>query len=634
MDFKSAITAVKEAHDIADYLRMSGLNLEPNGAGKWKACCPFHTEKTPSFTVNESFQNYRCWGCGANGDLINYVVEQENMSFVEAVTRLAEDKGITIEFENSDEKGTDYASLYRMLKFAADFYMERFDALDDTHPAKRQITEGRGLTYDNSKPDGIKHGYAPEGFSVMTKQLESMGFSEELMLESGLVKKSEQGKLYDFFRNRLIFIVTDRVGKPIGFTSRALENVDKMKYLNSPEGPLFHKQRVLYNLAMARKKAGKDKRIYVVEGQFDVSAFVEAGITNVVAASGTAFTRQHAAEVKRASGEDGQIVFCLDGDAAGIKASAKIFLNNPEIHENSYVVRFPNGQDPCDYRFENGNEALADYVGKPISLVEFMILNEKTKHDLSSVLGKSRYVSEGARIVKTITNLTLRDQVTRVLSLESFTPLDEVREAVANAEPMSFDAITRQRPDHSSQSVPGEQVEGSAEQDQDNPSAKKNQFDAAKMISYIERTELFDLTARFISLGLAKKKWRATLVRSRNFIPRPFHPILDDLERLADSERVFPEQFSDPELVKYLMTREFSDFYRLMDEDMLRNQIRYLHDRLQRLVQEEKSQRATASLMELLASDKTGSVEYFKELLERHEHTIAGQDPLVAAELD
>lgn len=597
-NYRNTIAVVKAAYDIADYMRAAGLNLKPNGIGKWKVSCPFHRESTPSCVINDSFQNYRCFGCGANGDIITFVTEYENLNFTDALKKLAEDKNIIIDLKESND-GVDYDSLRKILKLAANFYCKQFDALPESHVAKTEITD-RGLTYNNRKADWLRYGYSPSG-NHLSKYLKSEGFSDELLVQSGLChKNSETGDLYDFFRSRLMFIFTDRYGKPVGFSSRKLFEDDKRgKYVNSSESALFHKSQVLYNHSLARKNSGKEKELFVCEGQFDVAAFVEAGMSNVVASSGTAFTKDQVVECKKLVGSDGKLVFCFDGDKAGIDAATKVFLSFPSIHEDAYVVIFPDGKDPCDYRLSEGSEGLKEYVSNPLTLVEFMIVNAKTRFDLSSVVGRTKYVNEAAKYVKTVSNMTLRDNCIRLLSLESLTSIEVVKAAVEKAEPLTFDSY-----DNENNEIQDEVVEEHTER-----------FETLKELIYTD--DYYKVSAYFTSLGLMRKAWRASVVRSQSLLPKSFHPFIEELKSREELESIFPELFSDYELAELLMNNDFSDLYKFMSIEELKDHFIYLHKRLDDMVKERRESRVDERLLELLVNDETASLDYFRKLVER-----------------
>lgn len=608
-DIRSAVTQVKDAYDLADYVRSCGIDVQPNGTGKWKALCPFHADSRPSLIINDSFQNYKCWACGAFGDLLEFSMHQENMSFGDTLKKLAADKGIKLALAEQ-ESTVDYAALQNIMLETARFYLKEFNALPDDHKAKAEISH-RGLTWNNSSKEGLHYGYSPAG-NKLVEHLKGLGLSLDTAKEAGVVGHSDNGRWYDFFRSRLMFVFTDRNGKPVGFSSRKLfEDDNRGKYINSPEGPLFKKSRILYNHNAARKAAGKSKNVYVVEGQFDVASMRAAGLDETIAASGTAFTREHGEECARMVGPTGRVVFCFDGDEAGIKAAQKTFINLPELHEQAYVVVFPEGQDPCDYRQKHGDEGLYKYVTKPArSIVEFMILAAAKKYDMSSPIGRSQYVEEGASIVKTIKNLTLREQCIRILSLESFTAVDTVKEAVSKAKPMvvkeeSPPVQTSSRYEQEDTTTDGENEEGEEGTPEVEPINYAELFD---------RDDHFNIAARFISLGIQNPKWRPGVVRSKVFMPSELHTFVEELEALEGKERLYPELFTDAPLVELLMKDEYATFYKFMLKEEVLQHFIYLQSRLQEIATKQKIDRRFIHAQQMLSDEGEQTWEYYKAL--------------------
>lgn len=608
-DFKGAIVAVKQAYDITDYLRANGFNLLPAGVGKWKMLCPFHSEKTPSAHVSESFQNFRCWGCGKTCDIIGFVMEHENLSFGETVTRLAEVKGIKISFSDNENR-VDYKSLQKVLKDAANFYYQEFRKLPDTHLAKTQIIE-RGLEYKTRDPEGLKYGYSPSG-NALVKHLRTLGYSDDLIVDAGLAIKYENSSVVkDFFSGRLMFFITDRYGKPVGFSSRKLyEDDTKGKYVNSRESEVFHKSSVLYNHPVARKASMSAGEIYITEGQFDVASFVHAGLKNVVASSGTAFTREQVNECRKMVGANGKLVYCFDGDEAGLKAAQKIFVNYPDAHENTYVVTFPDGMDPCDYRLKNGDEALRDFVSKPVTIVEFMLETVKGKHDLSSVVGRANYVAEAASIIKTINNWMLSSLCIRKVSLDSFTPVNDVTAAVEKSEGFKFTELN----------VNVNNAEGN---DADNPDETDTEVSSNsevievtfKLPEVVNGSQRGKLSAMFIHIGLMRPAWRKSVVNSVDLLPKYFHSFVEELKTLQEVENIFPEMFELSDEAKFLMTEEFSPFYRFMSLEELKEQFIYLHNELKREKEKISAMKVNSKMLELLSSDETNDLDYYRELV-------------------
>lgn len=440
-DLKNAIAQVKLAYDIADYISSSGVTLRPAGVNKQKGLCCFHNERTPSFTVDTHFQNYRCFGCGANGDIIKFVQAYEHLEFFDALKKLAEDKGIDLNLDG-EKSSIDYTSLRKAMRSVANFFYAEFKKLDDDHPAKQEVAN-RGL--DSRK---FLYGYAPNGRQTLYRHLKSEGFSDEVILQTGACSqytKDDGSKtpISDFWRGRLMFYITDVTGKPIGWSGRKLyEDDQRGKYVNSRDGILFDKSASLFNIDKAKEKAVADKTVYVNEGQFDVAAMSAAGLTNAVASSGTAFTEKQGLMLRRLVGEDGRLIFCFDGDSAGRAAAQKVFETVPIIHGQAYVVSLPDGYDPCDYRLENGDEALVQYINdNTVPLVEFILDQVAAGYDLHSEIEKSQYVSAAARVLATLSSNVLKEAYSRHVSLISFTSLDVVKGAAAKAEP-----ITKSRP--------------------------------------------------------------------------------------------------------------------------------------------------------------------------------------------
>ena len=606
-DFKSLLALVKTSYDLADYMRSSGLTLKQNGVGKWKTNCPLHQEKTPSFVINDAFQNYRCFGCGKHGDILSFVMEYENLTFSDALRKLAEEKNITLTFGDFEAQ-VDIKSLQLILKHAANFYCKQFDALPEDHAAKKEILD-RGLTFDNKKADWLRYGYSPSG-NALYKHLSALGFTDDLLLESGLVRKSEKGSIYDFFRSRLMFVITDRYGKPVGFSSRKLFDDDtRGKYVNSSESPLFKKNLVLYNHSLARKDAGEKKELYICEGQFDVAAFVEAGMKNVVASSGTAFTKGHVTEIKKMVGPTGKLVFCFDGDSAGLKAAANVFLSFPEVHEDAYVVVFPDATDPCDFRQKEGNEALQELVEKPQPIVEFMILRAKQNHDLDSAVGRAKYVDEAANIIKTITNMTLRESCSRLLSLEAFTPLTAVKEAIEKASPLTFEQWEKPSVDNEEPVL-------------ERPVFEASSLDLEKIKLLAASDPFYKLSVQFVNLGFQRQAWRTSVARSAHILPPVFGPFLEELEKYSDKNVLIPELFSDSAVAEFFMEDAYSSFYKFMSLEELKDHFIFLHSKLEKVKAEKQKQKIQRRVQELLASEHEGDFDFFKELLAKEEEAL------------
>lgn len=341
---KDVIAQVKEKADIVSYLTEDGLSLRTAGAGKYKCCCPFHQEKEPSFYVDENFQSYHCFGCGEKGDIFSYVQKRNGLDFISAVTFLAEKYQVPMQ----EEDNTDFQRhkrVQKIVELTEQYFRDSFAPLPKDHPAKEEITR-RGLSLDTLEP---YFGYAPKDSKNFLAFLNEKGYTKEEIKEAGIL--SEKGNF--LWSDRLIFFIHSYLGKPLGFTGRTLvKGETKFKYVNSKEG-FYHKDKTLYGIDIARKKAREDHKIYVVEGQFDVVAMHEAGLTNTVASSGTAFSKDQVNLLLKCVGENGRIVLMLDGDSAGQKAMIKIFNNYPELHFHlDFIDLTEKGKkkvDPCEF---------------------------------------------------------------------------------------------------------------------------------------------------------------------------------------------------------------------------------------------------------------------------------------------
>lgn len=605
--FKSSVVEVKLAYNIVDYIQSSGIKLKQNGATKWKGLCPFHNEKSPSFSVDEHFQNYRCFGCNASGDLISFVEKTENLEFFDAIKKLAEDKGIDLKLEVSED-AIDYKSLKACIKDAANFYLKEFKKLSEDHPARKQVKD-RGLSFGK-----VRYGYAPEGRQTLYKHLKEQGFSDEVITKTGVcLKFNGEGEPFDFWHGRLMFFITDITGRPVGFSGRKLYETDKRgKYVNSPDGPLFDKSSVLYNIDTAKKMITDTKSILVVEGQFDVSAYVEAGMLNVVASSGTAFTEKQAMICRRITGENGRIVFCFDGDSAGSNAAEKVFRSVPMIHSQAYVVSFPEGQDPCDYRLEHGDEALQEYTktaAKPI--VEFVLDLAKKGFDLDSSVGRSRYLEQAAKILKTVASISLRDAFVKKVALDSFTSVDIVREVVTKAEPLDTGSYAAKSEDEvETRPVYVEEVEVNLEE----------------VIKLVQDDTLYNITARIMALSLADSRFSAPLRQLLRIIPEELRNLAKEICDISSGEEVpralIPEMFENSELAAWLISTDLFPLSHMMDLDAMKDHFKYLRKSLKKEFVNRAEEGVRMKISRILEEAKSVDSEFLMQAIQKEEEEL------------
>ena len=332
-----------------------------------KGCCPFHNEKTPSFYVNEDKGFYHCFGCGAHGDVIRFVIEQEGLAFREAVERLAQEAGLELPRENAadSERQRVRAGLVDVMSDAARFFSEQLAGLQGS--SARDYVAQRGL--DAKTVQAFQLGLAPDARTALKKALTTHG--EDKLLETGLLIKPEdtERESYDRFRNRLMFPIRDARGRVVGFGGRILGE-GQPKYLNSPDTPLFDKGRLLYNLDRAGPVARKSGRLLVVEGYMDVIALAQAGIEEAVAPLGTAVTEQQLQLMWRVVDEP---IFCLDGDSAGQRAALRAALRALPLLSAGKSLRFatlPAGQDPDDLVRSGGKAALENLLKTAEPLID------------------------------------------------------------------------------------------------------------------------------------------------------------------------------------------------------------------------------------------------------------------------
>lgn len=336
----------------------SRIQLKKTGKN-YSACCPFHKEKTPSFTVSPDKQFYYCFGCGAGGNALGFVMDHDQLEFPQAVEELAKRAGMDVPREERGGRGhtprqpTD-SPLYPLLSAAAEFYKQALKS----HPARKAAVnylKGRGLTGEIARDFGL--GFAPPGWDNLLKHLGGDNLQLKAMLDAGLlVENSDTGKRYDRFRDRVMFPIRDSRGRIIAFGGRVLGD-DKPKYLNSPETPVFHKGQELYGLYEARQKNRDLDEIMVVEGYMDVIALAQQGIRNAVATLGTATSEEH---IKRLFRLVPSILFCFDGDQAGRKAAWRALESVLPNLQDGKRVRFlflPEGEDPDSLVRAEGEDA-------------------------------------------------------------------------------------------------------------------------------------------------------------------------------------------------------------------------------------------------------------------------------------
>jgi DNA primase len=419
---KETIEEIRSRCNVVEVVSAYLPQLRRRGS-TFKCNCPFHQEKTPSFTVNETRQIFHCFGCGAGGDVFRFVMEYEKVDFVTAVKILAERAGVEIVYEGGlPEKSGDKDALYKIHREAAAFYHRLLTEGTEGAEARRYLEE-RDLPPDIVKEFQI--GFAPNDWDGLMKRALKKSYSVEQLEAAGLAVPSERNgrkSHYDRFRNRVMFPICDPMGRVIGFSGRIMNKAEKgAKYVNSPETLLFRKNQVLFAFDKARKPIVEARQAIVVEGQIDAIRCHQAGVSNVVASQGTALTENHARLIKRYADE---VVLVLDADAAGVKAalaSSEIFI---AAELSVRVVTLPEKEDPDSLIRKHGSEALTSLVKEAPAALDFLIECLGRRENMDTEAGRMRVVKAVLNLIRQCPSAARRDRMLhRAADLLHISPL-------------------------------------------------------------------------------------------------------------------------------------------------------------------------------------------------------------------
>lgn len=597
-DLKQSIVEVKNAFDIADYVASFQIDLK-GSANSLKGLCPFHKESTPSFSVDRNFQTFRCFGCGVHGDIISFCQRMENLDFMDALTRLAEEKGI--EIHRSDSGGVSRKEVKECVKKAAIFFLKRFRELEEDHPAKQEVLK-RGLSMDS-----MKYGYAPEKRNSLYNYLKSQNIDDEIIFAAGVCLKTKNDQIMDRWTGRLMFTIGDINGNPVGFSGKKLLENDKMgKYVNSPDGILFNKGRLLFNASGARVSAGEEGVLHVAEGQFDVVALKAAGLPNSVAALGTAFTKDHADMCKRMV-NNGKIVFCFDGDEPGIEAALKVFKNQPSIHPQSFVVLFPEGADPCDYRQEHGDDAMVDFINSSqVPLVEFVLRRLQDSYNLSSEMGRLNYLEDALTYISAISNSSMKSSFIRKVSLRSQTPVEDIKRMLEGSE-----------------STKREVSSSPAEEEEDRPVISDGGIED-EILSKIAKSRSYKVGAYLVGASFRSMSDDEDLNnRITSALPKGLSGLFaEGVAIFTSGSPIIPEATSMPKLASYILSPEMFPDENSVDYDVmssLRNKNLHRMEKIKKEALVKKIRRETAKMLE---SGESESAEYLISLMREEKKRI------------
>ena len=399
---------VEQVQSACDVVEIISSYIPLKRAGRsFKACCPFHSEKTPSFFVNPEKQIWHCFGCGVGGSIFNFVMQYERVSFPEAVRLLGKKAGIEVpekreKGERREERKEDF---YRLNQFAAAWFAKQ---LTVTAPGMRVRDYLRTRGVDERMVELLSLGYAPEPWDALTKAARAKGYGEEALLALGLSMRKEGGqRVYDRFRNRLMIPICDVNGRVIAFSGRVVGQGEP-KYMNSPESVLFSKGRSLYGLNLSKRSIVDSGYAIVVEGYFDFLALYAAGIQNVVASQGTAFTPDHARLIKRFTSD---IIMCFDPDTAGASATELHGLD-ALLSEEGLTVRvlvLPQGNDPDIFIHRGGKGAFNELAKKAPAYFDFLIELLCARHNAKTEVGKARAADTFLRSLALVKDAVYRE---------------------------------------------------------------------------------------------------------------------------------------------------------------------------------------------------------------------------------
>ena len=389
---------IDELISRTDIVELINAHVPLKKKGKeYAACCPFHNEKTASFTVSPEKQFYHCFGCGAHGTALGFLMEYERLDFIEAVQVLAQQNGLEIPQENAVYIKNDHQNLYDLLQRANIYFQQNLRQ----QQSAISYLKNRGVSGDIAAKYDL--GYALDSFDDLLNEVRDVATDQQLV-DVGLIKKSDKSSgHYDRFRNRIIFPIKDRRGRVIGFGGRVLDDAIP-KYLNSPETPVFHKSDALYGLYEARKSKHASKSLIVVEGYMDVIALAQHGINNVVATLGTATTGQHIQQLYRCTQE---IVFCFDGDRAGKEAAWRAAQQTIPLFSDGLEARFlflPQGEDPDSLIRTRGKEIFLEYISDGESLSSFIFAKLSEDINVHSPSGKARLANMAKPLLEKLPN--------------------------------------------------------------------------------------------------------------------------------------------------------------------------------------------------------------------------------------
>jgi DNA primase len=430
---RDTIDRVRDAVDMVELVN-GKTDLRRVGS-RWTGLCPFHDERTPSFSVNPEDKLYYCFGCGEGGDAFKFVQQTEALEFQEAVELLAERFNVRVEREEDDPRAEQRRRrrerLHTLLDRAATFYASYLKSSSEAKPA-RDYLASRGLSEEVLSE--FRVGYSPSAWDRMLLGARQGGFTEEELIAAGLAQRGRGGGLYDRFRGRIMFPLADARGRVLCFGARQMAEERGPKYLNTSENDLYHKGRQLFGIDVARKEAMKSGRFVVVEGYTDVLALHQAGIREAVAIMGTAMTQEQLAELAKVgdSNRRGAVYLALDADRAGREAMLRAARLAEDRGVDLRVVDMPEGTDPADLAREEGSAAFQERMGRATPMIEFQVRRVLADADLDTPAGRDRALEEARKLISAVPERTAtRDALVREAADRLDVPFDYVLAAPA-----------------------------------------------------------------------------------------------------------------------------------------------------------------------------------------------------------
>jgi DNA primase len=421
----------------SDIVEIIGARVALKKSGReYKACCPFHNEKTPSFWVSPDKQFYHCFGCGAHGTVVGFLMQYEKLGFLDAVADLAQRAGLTLPREAQGARDPGDGDLYELMTRVSRFFEQN---LADSSRAREYLTR-RGI--DAATGAKFALGYAPDSWNALLNRFGADENERRRLFHAGLIIERDGGSAraagdapggyYDRFRDRVMFPIRDSRGRVLGFGGRVIDQGEP-KYLNSPETPLFHKGRELYGLYESRQARNDFRRLMVVEGYMDVVRLHQAGITYAIATLGTATTQEHLNKIFRLTGE---LVFCFDGDGAGLKAAWRALENALPLARDGRELRFmflPEGHDPDTLVAAEGAPAFEERLKAALPLSEYLVRHLASQVEGSDVGGRAKLAALAAPLFARMPEGVYRDLTLERLAAEVRMPAQKLREHLHSA---------------------------------------------------------------------------------------------------------------------------------------------------------------------------------------------------------